>query len=108
MGSSVVGYVSILLFLRNDALNGQKKELVRLVLRSHFGPVVDGKVVFEITGLRNLPVEQCVFLLFRQSIFDLYNAIDLHAGACPFVHKRQHAGIGFKFDCVELLPGIDA
>jgi hypothetical protein len=87
MGSPIVGYVSILLFLSDDALNGQKKELVRLVLRSHFGPVVDGKVMLEIAGLRNLPVEQGVFLLFRQSVFHLYDAIDLHAGASPFVHK---------------------
>ena len=87
MGSPIVGYVSILLFLSNDALNGQKKELVRLVLRSHLGPVVNGQVMLEVAGLGNLPVEQGVFLLFRQSVFDPYDAIDLHAGASPFVHK---------------------
>jgi hypothetical protein len=48
-----------------------------------------------------------VFLLFGQTIFDLYDAVDLHAGAGPLVHKGQHTSIGFEFDCVELLSGVN-
>jgi hypothetical protein len=49
-----------------------------------------------------------MLLLFGQAIFDLRYAIDLHASTRPFIHERQHAGIRFELDCVELLSGVDA
>jgi hypothetical protein len=57
VGPTVVGYVGILLFLSDDALDGQKQELVRLVLGSNFGTIVNGKVMLEIARLRNLTVK---------------------------------------------------
>jgi hypothetical protein len=49
-----------------------------------------------------------MFLLFGQTVFDLYDAVNLHTGAGPLIHKGQHACIGLELDCVELLSGVNA